>query len=448
MCLTVRDARRVSEWLAENGIEAPAYYGSLEQEGRQRLEAALRDNEVKALVATIALGMGFDKPDLAFVVHFQRPPSVITYYQQIGRAGRGVERAEVILLSGAEEDEIAEYFIDGAFPPADLMREVLAVVRELEHGARIADLEARVNATRSMIGQALRILEVEGAVVQDGGRWQRTANPWTADLARMSAVSETRRSELARMKAYTETSGCLMRFLTAELDDADGVDCGRCANCGGSIAPAEVDPEAILAATRFLKRAHRPIAPRKRWPVGLEAPYRGDIPEDQRLREGMALCVYGDSGWGRLVKEGKFGDGAFADDLVEAVAAMIAEQMELDPYPTWITGVPSRRNPHLVSDFAERLANRLGLAYRCALVKQRETPPQKTMENGLQQARNTLGAFAAIPDEVVVGEPALLVDDMVDSRWSMTACGIASAEAGAGPVYPIALAETSVGARP
>ena len=437
--LTVADARRVSEWLATRGIDAPAYYGGLANDERQRLEAALRANDAKALVATVALGMGFDKPDLTFVVHYQRPSSAIAYYQQIGRAGRAVDRAEVVLLTGREDDVIADYFIEGAFPPEDTLRAVLACVDELD-GARMTDIEARVNATHGVIERALKILEVDGAVARDGPRWVRTANRWQPDTARVTGVTAARRAEQESMRTYVATGDCLMSFLTRELDDPVDERCGRCAACAGPFVPTHVDPMVAHDALRFLRRAYRPIEPLKRWPRGLDE-RAGAIPEANRLREGRALALYGDAGWGHLVKAGKYRDAGFADELVAAVVEMIETDLRAAPFPTWVAAVPSRRSPELVQGFARRVADRLGLPYRSALVKLRDTAPQKDMQNRVQQARNAIGAFATVPGQVASG-PVFLIDDMVHSRWSITACGVALAEAGSGPVYPVVLAET------
>jgi ATP-dependent DNA helicase RecQ len=437
--LTVRDAISVSAWLLQTGIEAPAYYGSLDHEERLRLERALQGNQVKALVATVALGMGFDKPDLSFVVHFQRPSSAVAYYQQIGRAGRAVDRADVVLLTGREDDEIAEYFIAGAFPPEWVMREVVDTVAAHD-GVSIKKLETEVNARHGEIDQALKILEVEGAVAKESGGWIRTPNPWDLDHERIEQVTAIRHRELGRMRVYAETDECLMQFLTEELDDPDAERCRQCANCEAPFLPVVADPELVREAVFFLKRAYRPIEPRKQWPAHLGEP-RGNIPEELRLEEGRALAVYGDAGWGHAVKTGK-AEEHFADELVEAVAAMIENDLLPNPAPTWVTAVPSLRKPDLVPGFARRVADRLELPYRGALEKTRETPPQKTMENSVQQARNVVGAFAVDAAEIMDG-PVILVDDMVDSRWSITACGVALREAGSGPVFPIALGETT-----
>ena len=123
-------------------------------------------------MATVALGMGFDKPDLGFVVHFQRPGSVVAYYQQIGRAGRALEQADVILLAGREDDEIAHFFINSAFPPEANLRAVLAAV-EAHESIAAGQLEVELNLSRGRVGQCLKVLEVDDAVFREAGRYVR-----------------------------------------------------------------------------------------------------------------------------------------------------------------------------------------------------------------------------------------------------------------------------------
>lgn len=443
--LTHADAWLVSRWLECRGIEAPAYLGGMEREKRETLERRLLENDVKALVATVALGMGFDKPDLGFVVHYQRPSSPIAYYQQIGRAGRTVDRAEVVMLAGEEDDAIADHFIESAFPPEEELREVLGVLDQVEDMS-IERLLGQVNLSRGAIERALKNLEVEGAVMRQSGRYARTPTLWLPDSERVQGVIAARRRERERMAEFVETDGCLMAFLCRELDDPTDEVCGRCANCAGPFATFEPREQDIQDASRFLRHMHRPIAPRRRWPGGLEG-RGGYIPSEVQLREGRALSMYGDAGWGRLVRAGKYRDGRFSDELVEAVAEMLTRYWQPDVTPTWVTAVPSLRAAELVSDFARRLAARLGLAYRDALEKPVNTQPQKTMENSHHQALNALRSFQAIPERVI-SEPVFLIDDMTDSRWSLTVCGVLLAEAGSGPVVPIALAEAAKGVQP
>jgi ATP-dependent DNA helicase RecQ len=259
--LTTRDANRVSRWLATQGIDAPAYHAQIPDAVAQRpvLEERLRRNEVKALVSTVALGMGFDKPDLAFVVHFQRPGSVVFYYRQIGRAGRDIDRAEVVLLSGAEDDEIAEFFIETAVPPVEELLEVLAAIEEEDISPRA--LEGKVNLKRSSIERALKVLDLAGAIAKEGSMWYRTPNPFVPDHERSARVTAVRERERERIQDYVNTEDCLMAFLTRELDDPQSARCGRCANCAGPFAPSAADHDLAQEARIFLRRAYRPIVP-------------------------------------------------------------------------------------------------------------------------------------------------------------------------------------------
>ena len=308
-------------------------------------------------------------------------------------------------------------------------------------GITIPRLQVQLNLTQGLLEQCLKVLELDGAVYRDGGRFIRSPNAWKPDRDRVDAVTALRGQELDRMREYVTTDACLMQFLARELDDTTAQPCGRCANCDGAFLPLQPNEELVREATLFLRRAYRPLPPRARWPSGLER-RRGNIPEDQRLLEGRALSVYGDAGWGRLVKAGKYRHGDFADELVDAVVEMIQTSWQPEPAPTWVTAVPSRRDPVGVPRFAAKVAERLGLPYREALSKIRDTEPQKLMQNGAQQVANVVDAFAAEADAVLPG-PVLLVDDIVNSRWSLTVCGVLLREAGSGPVFPVALASAT-----
>ena len=443
-CLTVADCERVAEWLAARGISVAPYYGDLDTARRQQLEDQLRGNEVKALVATVALGMGFDKPDLGFVVHFQRPGSAIAYYQQIGRAGRELDDAAIVLLHGREDDEIANYFIETAFPREDDLRSVLLEI-ERGNGIRKAELAARINLSGGQIDKCLKALELDEAIFKEGPQYFRSPTPWEPERERIANVIRQRRLELERIRAFTRTDDCLMRFLAAELDDPAPAACGRCANCAGDFVSRSVDDDLLADAVAFLRRSFRTIEPRKQWPPGGTGELTGRIPPEHQAAEGRALSIYGDAGWGSLVAEAKYREERFDQKLVDAAAQLIRDVWQPDPPPTWVTAIPSFRTS-IVPDFAQRLAHALWLPYHESIVKVREKPQQKDMENSAQQALNVIDAFEARPDEVGAG-PVILVDDIVDSRWSMTVCAIRLRQAGSGPVYPLALAVATPGQR-
>lgn len=450
--LTVRDARMVSQWLRHNGIVASPYWGGMEDElqrpgVREEIEARLLDNRLKVVVATTALGMGFDKPDLGFVIHYQLPGSVIHYYQQVGRAGRAVETAYGILLHGHEEREIIDHFIQTAFPARSHVEQILRALEGAPEGLSVPELQNRVNLGYTTLNKALKLLSLESPapVIKEESRWKVTAARLDLQFwERVERLTQLRRAEQAQMHEYAHTSDCLMLFQAAALDDPYAMPCGRCSNClGRDLLPVVCPPKLSASAARFLRRLHEPIEPRSRWPKEAFPKYgfSGAIGDDLALQPGRALCIWGDPGWGELVREGKYDKQAFSDELVEATAQMIGD-WKPQPAPQWVTAVPSLTHPLLVSSFAERLAERLSLPYHACVRKTTATPPQKEMQNSFQQARNLDGAFE-IDHALLLAGPVLLVDDMVDSSWTFTVVGALLRRAGASAVFPVALAVTS-----
>jgi ATP-dependent DNA helicase RecQ len=438
-CLTVADTVRVSNWLRSRGVDARPYNADMSNEDRIAAEDALLANAIKALVATTALGMGFDKPDLGFVVHYQRPGSAVAYYQQVGRAGRAVKHAAAILLTGREDDEIAEYFIESAFPSEANQRAVLAVL-ESQAEMTIPKIERLVNVRRSEIEKVLQLAELDGAVGRDRGRYFRTLNPWAPDVERATRVSALRRAELGQIAAYTAHAGCLMEFLRTALDDPGSVPCGHCANDGADAVAHTVSEALVLEATTYLRRDFRPLEPRKRWPAGAVPGFAGAISIEERPEIGRALSMYGDAGWGRLVREGKYAVGAFDPRLVEAAVELVARWAPY-PFPSWVAAIPSASRPTLVRDFAVALAARLRLPFRDVFVGSGGAS-QKTMENSAQRFRNVHSKLILTATELEQS-PVLLVDDIADSGWTFTYAGWLLRTAGVDRVYPLALAVAS-----
>ncbi len=442
-CLTVPDTERVTRWLRENGFNARAYHAGNDAEGnREELEQDFLRNEVQILVATVALGMGFDKPDIQFVIHFQSPASVIAYYQQVGRAGRAVDVSYGILLSGDEDEEIQNYFIETAFPSVQSMQEILHVLEKSDVVSR-DELLAKANIAPTVLEKALKMLELEGAIgrASENAAYYRTPNEWQPDTERIERVLAQRRAEQNQMRAYLEHEGCLMEFLLRALDDPNPQPCGRCANCKGKGLPTAVSPEWVTKAETFLKESEVVIEPRKQWPSGLFPTEKRAIPPNLQNRPGRSLCVYGDAGWGELVKIGKYRDGRFSDELVKASCSLIRQKWRPDPFPKWVTAIPSRRHPTLVSDFAARLAQKLGIPFYPVLVRVSDAPEQKMMQNSFQQANNVLGTIKI--EGNVPAQPVLLVDDILDSGWTLTMAGRLLREHGSGEVFPFTLAKAT-----
>jgi ATP-dependent DNA helicase RecQ len=430
--LTIDDARRTADWLARNGIAARAYTGNDPNEGRLEVEGLLQSNELKCVVATSALGMGYDKPDLAFVIHFQVPGSAIAYYQQVGRAGRALDHAFAIALVGQEDRQIQDYFISTAFPSRPDAEQVIALLAEHADWMTLRAIEREVNLRHSRLENMLKILEVEGVVERSAGKWRRSLMLWQYPEERLSAVTAARRREQDQMRAYLEHPGCLMEFLRRELDDPAAAPCGRCARCRGHrLVPLEIDRELARDAVVFLRGQSLTLEPRKRWPDGKT------IPGDQQAEDGRILSHYGDGGWGTLVKKQKV-EGAYSDELARALADLISKQ-SFDPAVEWVTCVPSRRHPDLVPNLAARVAAHLGLPFDPVIAKTRETRPQKELNNSAQQYANVNGAFSVVLP--VRPGPVLLIDDIVDSRWTLAAVAALLRQNGSGPVHPMLLAQ-------
>jgi ATP-dependent DNA helicase RecQ len=434
-CLTVADTERVASWLRRHGVDARAYSSATPGDVRLTLEQALLDNDLKALVATSALGMGFDKPDLGFVVHFQSPGSPVHYYQQVGRAGRQLERSVGVLLSGHEDQQIQDWFIKTAFPPRLQAEQVVELLGRDGATSTRQHIEDAVNVRRSRLDAMLKVLEVEGAVERDGTGWRRTLRPWAYDDDRVTRVTALRRHEQQVMRDYVATGSCRMEVLRCVLDDAEAGPCGICDNCAGESLALDLDPQLVLEAREHLRHAEVVLNVRKRYPTRA-------IPAEHRLSSARSLARWGDGGWGGLVRRGKQVDGRFADELV-AAAALLVGRWSPDPAPLWVTWVPSLRQPGLVHDFATRLAHRLHLPFREAVVKMGERPPQKEMENSSQQVRNVADAFRVVSP--VPLEPVLLVDDVWDSGWTMTVVAEALATVGVPAVHGLTLATASGG---
>ncbi|MDE0524872.1 MAG: RecQ family ATP-dependent DNA helicase [Boseongicola sp.] len=452
--LTRRDADQVARWLQQRGIAASPYYSNARSEGfkdsdayRQHLEERLLQNELKALVATSALGMGYDKPDLGFVIHYQAPGSIVAYYQQVGRAGRGISYAVGIMMSGHEDEEIHEYFRRTAFPKEEWVQSILALLAEGD-GLTTRELEGAVNLRHAQIQQVLKYLSVESVapIIQSGSTWRRTPVPFQMDRAKVQRLTRQRASEWKEVQAYLGASGCLMQFLAEALDDIDPQPCGRCASCTGRpVVDASYSRETATDAARFLGRSEFPLECNKQVASGAfrEYGFTANLREEHRANAGRVLSRWGDAGWGSLVAEDKH-DGRFRDELVTAAADMLNHRWQPSPRPTWVTCVPSARHRMLVVDYSMRLAEALELPFEPVVTKVKENEPQKLQQNRYHQCRNLDGVFA-ISGQPPAG-PVLLVDDVVDSRWTLTIVSALLRRAGSGPVWPFALATASLGA--
>ena len=431
--LTRRDAEQVAQFLDAQGVSAIAYSGDQENDLRVSSEERLLANEVKAIVATSALGMGYDKPDLGFVVHYQAPGSVVAYYQQVGRAGRAVEHADVVLLRGVEDRSIQDFFIEQSFPSQERVHAVLEELRAAgSDGRSTQELMAAVNLGKGRLEAMLKILDVEGAVRREGARWSivEGAN-WRYDADRYARITALRRSEQRAMELFGADGRCLMRALQEELDDPQPRDCGRCAVCTEPRFAAPPDPRLVELAGRHLRSSPIELEVKKMAPNG--SGQMRKIPEDSRTEPGLALARYGDGGWWPAV-ERALRDGTVDDELAAGFLEMLRAA---GVRPAWVTPVPSNRTGALLERLAASLAETLGVPVLSLLARAAERPPQSEMDNAFQQASNVRGAFRVIdPPPAGVG---LLVDDRRSSGWTLAMVGGQLRKAGAEKIVPIVL---------
>jgi ATP-dependent DNA helicase RecQ len=471
--LTVAAAHETASFLRSHGQNVAAYTGQDDHHERVAAENSLLANELKALVATSSLGMGFDKPDLGFVVHLGAPPSPIAYYQQIGRAGRATERADVILLPGREDADIWAYFGSLAFPPETVVRSALAAIDGAGRPLSTAALETRVDLSRKRLEMMLKVLDVDGAVHRVSGGWEATGAGWAYDADRYARVAAERSREQQAMLDYAAATACRMEYLRRELDDPEAAPCGRCDNCTGQHWPQEVSQAAAGAASDRLLRPGVEITPRRMWPSGMRelgVEVSGKIDPGLSAEPGRAIGRLTDLGWGPrlralLASDGSAPDGASADhpvpedspatdrpvpdDLVAAVVKVLAA-WGWDQRPAGVVTLPSRTRPRLVESLGLRIAEIGRIPHLGALGCPAGTQPSRSADRQQNSAQRLAAVWRelTLPEDVAAAArrldgPVLLVDDRVETGWTMTVATRLLRQAGAPAVLPLALAITA-----
>ena len=439
-CLTQRDCDYLSDFLQKNGINAAAYYSRGTEEGKllnDQIEKQFKNNECKVIVATIKLGMGYDKGDIAFVIHYQMPSNIVSYYQQIGRAGRNIDRAYTFLMFGKEDDDILNYFINTAFPTEKEATELMEYIADND-GVKLYQIHSALNIKKTRLDKAISFLMHDGFIRKDRQMYYATPKPFVYDREHYDAVTAARIREMEQMKQLATTTGCYSKFVVTCLDDQLAHNCGHCANClGRDILPAQPSADSIHAAEAYINGLVLEIEPRKKW---VYSPHTDNkkIPVPNKV--GLCLAKYGDPGYGELVKRDKYSrENRFCEELV-GKSAKVLQPIVKENGITHLTCVPSLRSD-IVLDFSKRLAASLGITF-VTLLEKSSSRQQKEMQNSSYQCANAVESFH-LTENAVVPRKILLVDDVVDSRWTLTACGHYLCEGGCEEVYPFALADSS-----
>ena len=439
-CLTQRDCDYLAEFLKKNKISAAAYYSRDGEDGEKlnhEIEEKFRTNKLKVIVATIKLGMGYDKGDIAFVIHYQMPSNIVSYYQQIGRAGRNINKAYIFLMYGKEDEEILNYFINTAFPTEQETKRLIDYIGDHD-GIKIGQIVSAMNIRKSRIDKALAFLINDGFIRKDKGTYYITPKKFVYNRDHYDTITTIRKSEMEQMKHLAQTKECYSKYIVSCLDDKTAKECGHCSNClGKEIIPSVVSEKYIHIAEEYINKLIIPIEPRKRW---ASSSVTRATKIEHINQTGFCISKYGDAGYGELVKQGKYSkEKRFSDELVGKSAEMLMPLIQENKI-RHICCVPSLRSD-LVKDFTLRLASSLKLEFVDALEKT-EARQQKEMENSAHQCANAYTSFW-VKDGVRIPKNILLVDDVVDSKWTFTVCGYRLMEAGAEKVYPFALADSS-----
>ena len=445
--LTIRNAEKISLWLQKNGINARPYHANMKDDDRVEVENKLLNDELDVVVATSALGMGFDKPNLKFVIHFQTPQSAVHYYQQVGRTGRNIKDAYGICLLGQEDEEINSFFIENAFPSKNIFELIINVLSKSDKPMDEHTIKYLCNVPPGQIEKALKILDSldSSPIIQIKKRvWQKTPNTLSIDWDKVEEIKKTRIREWEDMKEYIKLPSCRMVYLSNILGDNIIHPCGKCNNCS-TIDIQESNSDLIQKASIFLNKLNIPIMPRKLWMKPDFKIYKhlsGSIKDNEKAMEGRALCHISDMHFGKMVLEGKT-KSEFNDELIDAAMKIINDKnrwQAKDISFSWVTCVPSLNKKNLVPDFAKKIALRLKIPFVEAVLKIKETKPQKTMNSSKFKKENLDGAFAINKDLIPNSGNVLLIDDIVESGWTYTVISALLRLEGAGDIYPFALA--------
>lgn len=436
-CLTHHDCEHLSKFLNENGVAARPYYSRKDDELNQEAICLFMKNEIKAIVATTKLGMGYDKSDVGFVIHFQQPSNIVSYYQQIGRAGRNLDYANIILMSGQEDNAIIDYFINNAFPSEEDVQKIINVFKT-GNGFSINDVLFRVNLRKNGVTKVLAFLEHEEFLYKENSKYYLSPKKYTYNREHYNKITKIRRQEQQQMLELINTNQCLSQFIVNKLDDTTALPCNKCINClQHDIIPSQIDSDILNKAYDYINGSVISIDPRKRWP---NKNYHDTTVIKYINQVGICLSKYGDVGYGEMVKKDKYsGNNRFNDQLLER-SYLILKSFIKENNITHITNVPSLRS-NIVKDFAQRLAQKLNITY-IDTIKKIDASPQKEMQNSNYQFQNAYESFCysytgRLPKNII------LFDDIVDSKWTITVCGYMLMENGCEKVFPFVLADSS-----
>jgi len=442
--LTVADAERLAQAVQVvhgDAVPVAAYTGQLDAEVRHRLEDDLQANRIKALIATSALGMGYDKPDLGFVVHVGSPPSPVSYYQQVGRAGRAIDHASVVLLPSPADEGVWDYFATATIPVEPEVRRLLAALEQADGPASVPQLEAETGLRRTKVDLYLKQLAVAGVTERTPDGWLATGQPWVFDAAHYQGVLAVRRREAAIMRAYTRGERCLMQLLQESLDDATAAPCGRCSVCRNTLpAPLEPEPrtDTVRAVATGLRGSAQQLDPRKMWPGG-EFGARGRIPQGLLADVGRVLVHADAPEWADTLGAAAGGDEAALGEVADGCVGVLSRwRADWPARPQMAVALETGGYPGLAEHVASHLA-RVGRLELGRLAVAGDAPPPDREVPSDREAAYWRGAIEVPDAAAVAGRVVLLVVDATRSQWAVAVAAAKLREAGAAMVLPLVI---------
>ncbi len=431
--LTVAEAERLTAFLRSCGHAVDAYSGQTDADTRLKVEDRLRHNQVKAVVATSALGMGYDKPDLGFCVHVGSPSTPVAYYQQVGRAGRAVAHAEGVLLPSDADERIWDYFATASIPDPQAADKVLQSLGSEERS--LVEIEAETGVRRGRLEALLKILAVEGVVEKTGSAWHTTGVPYVHDTAKWTALAQVRQQEAGIMRQYAHGQGCLMAYLQTALDDPSPAPCGRCSVCTGHVPHPGLMPsqDKLMADRNFLRGMDVDIEPRKRWPAGVRR--KGSI---QGFDVGRAVSFADDPGWVaelQALRTAVPGDVP-AELLAGAVATLGRWAKRWPTRPVCVVPLPA---PDMASN--RRMAEHIGQKGRLLMLDGFSWTggPEPDDAASTPVVAHLESAIRWTGDTAMPAGPVLLVGTDVRTRWTATVAAALLREQGVSQVLLLAL---------
>lgn len=437
-CLTQRDCEYVSDFLNKNNISARPYYSKANSENEMNENINLfQQNKIKVLVATIKLGMGYDKGDISFVIHFQLPSNIVSYYQQIGRAGRAIENAYIFLMSGPEDQKIIDHFINTAFPQFDEVNEILTYLKQNTDGVSVNKLLSVLNIKLNRLSKALSFLENDNAIYKEKSKYYISAKKYIYKQEYYDKITQLRIKERNQMIELLNTKQCYQKFIINALDDNSDVDCMKCSNClKKSILDIEITDSDREIAQIYLNSIHLEIIPRKKWALTSKTTQTAI---KHLLTEGICLSKIEDPGYGSIVRYDIENKNDIRDEIVYKSASLLKEYIKKYNI-THITNIPSNSS-NTAYIFAKKLSKKLNIKYIDTLYKIGNTK-QINMQNSSYQCMNAINSYKLI-ENIEIPENILLVDILIDSKWTLTVCSNLLGEAGARNIFGYVLADIS-----